>query len=120
MDSATRPNGNRQSLRGQPLWNDRSCWVNTWAFVVLIQATSESSVIRPVTRRSGESDCFEHFADTLGRLESCWRKSHGAPKMLIVLCGKCRCSGLSWRNIAIPLIDVGLGEQTAQSGEDAC
>lgn len=23
---------------------------------------------------------FEHFADRLGRLESCWRKSYGKPK----------------------------------------
>jgi len=23
---------------------------------------------------------FEHFADRLGRLESCWRKSYGSPK----------------------------------------
>src|SRR5260370_16240232 len=31
-------------------------------------------------QRSCGSDCLSIFADRLGRLESCWRKSYGKPK----------------------------------------
>ena len=41
----------------------------------LFGGNTSSDVQRKLWKR-----LFEHFADRLGRLESCWRKSYGKPK----------------------------------------